>query len=103
MHKKKAQELGLRLYDVPEIAARAASGPLSMNQSTVATINYGVVVARTTFALCDLVSYTPDLILLGSNALEILEWLQILRQIWCIPSKNTRFVCTPIENRQSNT
>ena len=70
MHKKKAIELGLRLFDVPEIAARAASGPLSMNQSAVATIDYGVVVANTTFAICDLDSYSPDLILLGSNALK---------------------------------
>ena len=70
MHKKKAIELGLRLYDVPEIAARAASGPMSMNQSAVATIDYGVVVANTIFAICDLDSFSPDLILLGSNALR---------------------------------
>ena len=71
--KKLAMDLGLKLYRVPRIAARAATGHLSINESTTISLDFGIVKANVSFAVVSHPNYDPNLILLGSNALKDLS------------------------------
>ena len=67
-----ALKLGLKIYKCGEISARAATGPLTFNESAVVTLDFGVVKANSVFVVCSHPMYAEDLILLGSSALKSL-------------------------------
>ena len=73
MSKKLATNLGLKIFKVPKITGKAATGPIDFEESTCCSLDFGIIKVRVMFAVTSHPMYTENLILLGSNALKDLN------------------------------
>ena len=68
-----AKKMGLQVFDVPEITARAATGPLVINKRALMPCDVGICRITVAVAVISDPSFSSDIILLGSSTIKALR------------------------------